>query len=124
MRHSALQTSTALASVQEGTCPPLAMLVTTPSSFSYARFASVVVAIQYLWALSIPVRNIVVFPYPTFNYDISTTASTPFSGFDESKHLKFIGNDVLATIQEALAITLSNTDVRKHFEHTGTFAID
>ncbi|KAF0695726.1 Aste57867_13462 [Aphanomyces stellatus] len=94
------------------------------SSSAFSWVACVVVAVQSLWALSIPVRNILLFPYPTFNYDNSTTSSTPFAGFDPSQKLTFAGPEVLATIQKALAITVSNPDVRKLFEQTGDFSID
>ncbi|KAF0697301.1 Aste57867_12003 [Aphanomyces stellatus] len=110
--------------------PPSQDDATLPSSKSFsaltkfAWLACVVVAIQSIWALSIPIRNILLYPYPTFNYDNSTTTPIPFPGFDPSEKLTFSGSDILKTVTRALEITFSNDDVRKVFEQTGDFSID
>ncbi|RHY50510.1 hypothetical protein DYB30_009096 [Aphanomyces astaci] len=85
---------------------------------------TLVVLLQAIWAVGVPVRNILLFPLPTFNYDNSSTASQVFTGFDKSAKLKFTGPEVRAVVNEALTISLTNPEVRKVFETSGEYSID
>ncbi|KAF0712518.1 hypothetical protein As57867_004789, partial [Aphanomyces stellatus] len=123
-RYSSLQMASKCSSVHGGTIPSLDMPLGPSSRFKFAWIACIVVAIQSVWALSVPIRNILLFPYSTFNYDNSTTALTPFGGFDVTRNLSFDGREVLAIVQRALIVTFSNSAVRNQFENVGDFAID
>ncbi|KAF0697302.1 Aste57867_12004 [Aphanomyces stellatus] len=118
-RHSSIRMSS---SIQDGATPPPSKSFSASTKFAW--LACVVVAIQSIWALSIPIRNILLYPYPTLNYDNSTLASTPFPGFDVTKNLTFSGRDILSITQRALEITVSNPALRRLFEQTGGFPID
>ncbi|KAF0718818.1 Aste57867_1458 [Aphanomyces stellatus] len=83
-----------------------------------------IVLVQVLWALSIPVRNVMLFPYPTFPFDNATTSTTAFAGYNPSTNISLTGQQVLTTVQRALEISVTNPAVRKLFETSGDFAID
>ncbi|RHY05891.1 hypothetical protein DYB36_004723 [Aphanomyces astaci] len=85
---------------------------------------TMVVIGQALWALGMPLRNILLFPIPTFNYDNTSTTTTAFAGFANHSKLQFTGTEVLAVVHRVLDISLANADVRKVFETSGEYAID
>ncbi|KAF0690925.1 Aste57867_17745 [Aphanomyces stellatus] len=88
------------------------------------RLGHLIVLGQVFWALSIPLRNVLLFPYPTLQLDNATTTTSSFSGYSPSANVSFSGWDVLTTMQRVLDISLTNDAVRKLFESTGEFAID
>ncbi|KAF0704951.1 hypothetical protein As57867_007171, partial [Aphanomyces stellatus] len=88
------------------------------------RCAVVAVATQVFWALVIPIKNVVIIPFPSFRNDELVTASQSYAGYNTTPNVSFTGPQVLEILQDVLAISLDNPQVRAVFEHASDFAID
>ncbi|GLD99299.1 hypothetical protein PINS_up008017 [Pythium insidiosum] len=86
---------------------------------------SAILCVQSLWAVIIPIKNVVMMPYPQV---IPDSLSTLTSAYDRNTDLirtrRFSGQDVYRIVQRVVALALSDADLRRHFEAKGDFVID
>lgn len=87
------------------------------------RLALCVVFIQALWAVVVPIKNIVTVYYPSTRPDSTRTSSLPYQ-YEQVQPQVFPGKDLVPLFNDVLEITLSNYGVRSELEASGTFDID
>ncbi|DAZ95608.1 TPA: hypothetical protein N0F65_000091 [Lagenidium giganteum] len=94
------------------------------SSWRGALAMSLVIA-QGLWALAIPVKNVVAISTPSFVADaITTITNASYPGFDRNATPTFTGPLVLELVQSVLELSLGDDMIRRKFEERGDFVID
>ncbi|DAZ95616.1 TPA: hypothetical protein N0F65_000099 [Lagenidium giganteum] len=95
-----------------------------PESVWWRALAMCIVLGQALWALAIPIKNVVVMSYPSFMDDIEETiTNVMYPGFNHSMPTHS-GPQVLQLAQEVLELSVGDSTIHRRFEEEGDFIID
>ncbi|KAJ0399887.1 hypothetical protein ATCC90586_006502 [Pythium insidiosum] len=84
-----------------------------------------VVAVQTLWAVAIPIKNVVVMPFPRVVTDSQTSSASAYNR--SSPHImsrRISGPDVFRIVTSVVNMSLSMPELRRVFESKGDFVID
>ncbi|GLE02866.1 hypothetical protein PINS_up011730 [Pythium insidiosum] len=85
----------------------------------------VIVVVQSLWAVAIPIKNVVVMPYPRVVPDALTTSSRSYNRDTELiRTRRLSGEDVFRVVQRVVTLALTDADLRRSLEAKGDFVID
>ncbi|RHY74928.1 hypothetical protein DYB38_013454 [Aphanomyces astaci] len=97
---------------------------TSPDKPWFRRCILACLTLQVLWTLAIPIKNVLIIPYPQFRSDDLSTSKQPYEGYDPDGNLTFSGDQVHALLLDVLAISFRNAQVRAIFQQKEDFAID
>ncbi|DBA04928.1 TPA: hypothetical protein N0F65_006930 [Lagenidium giganteum] len=96
----------------------------TPKSVAWKALAMCIVLGQALWALAIPIKNVVVMSNPSFIDDTEETiTNATYPGCNHAMPT-LSGQQVLQLVQEVLDLSVGDTTIRRKFEEKGDFTID
>ncbi|KAJ0391793.1 hypothetical protein P43SY_011322 [Pythium insidiosum] len=85
----------------------------------------VIVVVQSLWAVAIPIKNVVVMPYPRVVPDALSTSSRAYDHETELIRTRWLsGRDVFRVVERVVRLALTDPDLRRSLEAKGDFAID
>ncbi|DBA03870.1 TPA: hypothetical protein N0F65_004560 [Lagenidium giganteum] len=84
-----------------------------------------IVVVQTIWAMAIPIKNVVVMPYPKLVDDVDSTNTSAYdSEQSELTTRKISGHDVYRILTDVVNLSINNTAVRNFMEEKGDFAVD
>lgn len=95
----------------------------TPKRTLTRFLALSIVAIQALWAIVVPMKNIATVFYPTTRPDSSRTVAATYAYASEQPQV-LTGKDLVPLLNDVLDITLSSYAVSKELEKSGTFDVN
>ncbi|GLD91910.1 hypothetical protein PINS_up000443 [Pythium insidiosum] len=87
-------------------------------------WVAIIVIAQALWALVIPIRNVVIMSNPSFIDDSEVTfTNASYPGFARAMP-RLNGPEVLALVRDILELSIGDDTIRRKFEEKGDFVID
>ncbi|KAJ0393925.1 hypothetical protein ATCC90586_008640 [Pythium insidiosum] len=87
-------------------------------------WVAIIVIAQALWALIIPIRNVVIMSNPSLIDDSEVTfTNASYPGFANTMTQR-TGPEVLALVRQILQLSIGDDTIRRKFEEKGDFVID
>lgn len=84
-----------------------------------------IIILQGIWAIAVPIKNVVMMTNPEFRADSTTTESSAYAySPTENATVVIPGSDIVPLLQSVLAIALGQRLVRDNFESAGSFDLD
>ncbi|DBA00929.1 TPA: hypothetical protein N0F65_006129 [Lagenidium giganteum] len=95
------------------------------SSPGFSRAAFVVLLLQVTWAVAIPIKNVIVMPYPNVTPNSRQTTTSPYNRDGPTiAQRNMSGHQVHQVVQDVVHLSLNKSELRVFFETKGDFVID
>lgn len=84
-----------------------------------------IIIVQAVWAIAIPVKNVVMMTNPEFRADSTTTESAEYTFLpSENVTVAIPGRDIVPLLRDVLRVALGQRMIRENFEAAGAFDLD
>lgn len=96
-------------------------LGTVITAHPFGRWGMIIIALQALWALFIPIKNVVAIPFPAVDADGVSVVGVEYVGMNGANDSlpSFKGSEIVQIMKRMLEITLGNTEYYQKLRTAG-----